>query len=285
MILVADVALAGALLLVAAGFLRAEEVTRRHGLLPFWVIRAAGLAEPVLGVAVIAVWVGGAPGQAVWALAAGVARRADRVSPDPAAGTRPGPVRLSRRGHPRVPGEGGHRRRVGRRERHDGRQERRPFRRPCSAAFPTWPWPGSRPCWRSSRCRRCRYCRRPLEGDPDEPKGTRRRRGRGDRSVRLHRGAGARRSQSGAAAGAPGGGAATRRPLDGRRERRHRWADLDEAMVHVREAQHRPRRGPRAVPGVRVGRRGPRSRSSSSPARTSSRPSSASTPSVPRRGR
>lgn len=71
MLLVADVALAGALLLVAAGFLRAEEVTRRHGLLPFWVIRAAGLAEPVLGVAVIAIWAGGAPGRAVWALAAG----------------------------------------------------------------------------------------------------------------------------------------------------------------------------------------------------------------------
>ncbi|TKK77213.1 hypothetical protein FDA94_38215 [Herbidospora galbida] len=70
MILVADVALAGALLLVAAAFLRAEEVTRGHGLLPSWVIRAAGVAEPVLGVAVLALWVWGDPGRPVWAAAA-----------------------------------------------------------------------------------------------------------------------------------------------------------------------------------------------------------------------
>nr|WP_062343105.1 MauE/DoxX family redox-associated membrane protein [Herbidospora sakaeratensis] len=71
MILVADVALAGALLLVAAVFLGAPEVTRGHGLLPSWAIRAAAVAGPVLGVAVVACWLGGVPGRYVWAAAAG----------------------------------------------------------------------------------------------------------------------------------------------------------------------------------------------------------------------
>ncbi|GLX99059.1 MauE/DoxX family redox-associated membrane protein [Herbidospora sp. NBRC 101105] len=70
MILIADVALAGALLLVAAVFLRSEEVTRAHGLLPAWAIRAAGLIEPVLGVAVVGVWLWGHPGRHVWLAAA-----------------------------------------------------------------------------------------------------------------------------------------------------------------------------------------------------------------------
>ncbi|WP_440082472.1 MauE/DoxX family redox-associated membrane protein [Streptosporangium sp. LJ11] len=70
MILLADVALAGALLLVMAGFVREDDVTRGHGLLPAWMIRAAGLAEPVVGVAVIAAWVVGDPGRHVWGAAA-----------------------------------------------------------------------------------------------------------------------------------------------------------------------------------------------------------------------
>ncbi|WP_062428499.1 MauE/DoxX family redox-associated membrane protein [Herbidospora daliensis] len=70
MILVADVALAGALLLVAAAFLGAGEVTRAHGLLPAWALRAAAVAGPVLGVAVVACWLGGDPGRYVWAAAA-----------------------------------------------------------------------------------------------------------------------------------------------------------------------------------------------------------------------
>ncbi|WP_062357533.1 MauE/DoxX family redox-associated membrane protein [Herbidospora yilanensis] len=70
MILIGDVALAGALLLVAAGFLGAGEVTRGHGLLPSRVIRAAALAGPVVGGAAIGFWVWGDPGRYAWTAAA-----------------------------------------------------------------------------------------------------------------------------------------------------------------------------------------------------------------------
>jgi len=70
MIMLADVALAGALLLVMAGFVRGDDVARGHGLLPAWTIRAAALAEPVVGAAVIAAWVWGDPARHLWLVAA-----------------------------------------------------------------------------------------------------------------------------------------------------------------------------------------------------------------------
>ncbi|GAA0411878.1 hypothetical protein Acor_15850 [Acrocarpospora corrugata] len=76
MILIADVALAGAVLLVVAGarhLARAGAVTRvirEHGLLPGWVVRCAVPVGPLLGLAVLAGWAVGADFRYVWAAAA-----------------------------------------------------------------------------------------------------------------------------------------------------------------------------------------------------------------------
>ncbi|MEO3808044.1 MauE/DoxX family redox-associated membrane protein [Sphaerisporangium sp. B11E5] len=73
MILIADVALAGAVLLVVAGvrhLTRGDGTLRGHGLLPPWLIRCAVLAEPLIGLAAIATWVAGDGTRYAWPAAA-----------------------------------------------------------------------------------------------------------------------------------------------------------------------------------------------------------------------
>lgn len=73
MILVADLALAGAVLLVVAGLrrrARGDAILRGHGLLPPWVIRRAVAAEPLIGAAAVLTWVAGGRAWYVWGPAA-----------------------------------------------------------------------------------------------------------------------------------------------------------------------------------------------------------------------
>jgi hypothetical protein len=64
MVLIADVALAGAVLLVAAGvrhLVHGPGVIDGHGLLPPWLIRLVLPAEPLIGAALITAWSAGSP--------------------------------------------------------------------------------------------------------------------------------------------------------------------------------------------------------------------------------